>query len=143
MARDLMAALKASLPTNHLPDAAYAFAPYNKPVMSRAEAAETLRATDGWIMAKGEAWDLHVRDIGAGMCRIELEPRFPESTHESQTGTSAQEGEGNWEYRMRHAHGTRWSDWSTREPPPTPGWVVEKQWVQHDITPVETQERTP
>lgn len=61
--------------TNHLPDAAYAFAPHNKPVMSKAQAAETLRATNGWIMAKGEMYDLRAVNVGAGMCRIELELR--------------------------------------------------------------------
>lgn len=60
---------------NHLPDATYAFAPYNQPVMSKREAAETLRATGGWIMAKGEHWDLRAVYLGAGMCRIELERR--------------------------------------------------------------------
>jgi hypothetical protein len=60
---------------NHLPNAAYAFAPYNRPVMSEQEAAATLRATGGWIMAKGYIWDLRCEDIGAGMCRFTLEPR--------------------------------------------------------------------
>lgn len=61
--------------TNHLPDATYAFAPYNKPVMTAAQAAETLAATSGWILAKGVMWDLTAVDLGAGMCRIELTQR--------------------------------------------------------------------
>lgn len=61
--------------TNCLPEATYAFAPYNKPVMSKAEAAGTLAATGGWILAKGYIYDLRAVDIGAGMCRIDLERR--------------------------------------------------------------------
>lgn len=60
---------------NHLPDATYAFAPYNKPVMSNKEAAETLKATSGWILAKGRMWDLKAVSLGAGMSRIELTER--------------------------------------------------------------------
>lgn len=61
--------------TNHLPDATYAFAPYNQPTMTKAEAAETLKATGGWIMAKGTQWDLRAENLGAGMCKIVLKER--------------------------------------------------------------------
>lgn len=61
--------------TNHLPEATYSFAPYNHPVMSKEQAVETLRATGGWIIAKGYWWNLRVVELDGGMCRIELERR--------------------------------------------------------------------
>lgn len=60
---------------NHLPDATYAFAPVNKPVLTQTQAQETLIATGGWILAKGEMYDLRAEDIGADACRIVLELR--------------------------------------------------------------------
>jgi hypothetical protein len=62
--------------TNHLPDATYAFAPHNKPVMTERQASETIAKTGGWIMANGEIYDLQAVDLGAHMCRIDLQSRY-------------------------------------------------------------------
>lgn len=63
------------MPTNHLPDAAYAMPRDWSGVMTTAEWRETARATSGWIMACGEHWNLSAESIGGGIVRVRLELR--------------------------------------------------------------------
>lgn len=60
---------------NHLPDALYRNPAHSTTTMSRRELQETLRATDGKVLAAGQFWEIRSRSLGAGIYEVRLRLR--------------------------------------------------------------------
>lgn len=48
---------------------------YANTTTSRRVANKMLSLTDGWIMARGEMWDVKVKSLGVGVYRVTLEKK--------------------------------------------------------------------
>lgn len=59
---------------NHLNTNFYTTPAIARQVMTTKEARETIQATENFIMACGRGWSLKVKNIGAGMKEVSLQP---------------------------------------------------------------------
>ena len=60
-------------PKNHLPRSFYLVPGQGTVTMTRAELRDTLLATDGQILARGNLWDVDAKHLGAGVYRVTLQ----------------------------------------------------------------------
>lgn len=66
---------KITEPKNHLSVNHYTMPNRITQTMTRKELKETLLATDGWVMACGELWDIKSKHLGAGVYAVTLTKR--------------------------------------------------------------------
>lgn len=57
---------------SHLPRSFYTVPGQGFTTMTRSELRETLLATDGQILARGNVWDVVAKHLGAGIYRVTL-----------------------------------------------------------------------
>jgi hypothetical protein len=62
----------AAAPKNHLPQSFYVVPGQGFTTMTRAELRETLLATDGQVLARGNLWEIVAKHLGAGVYRVTL-----------------------------------------------------------------------
>lgn len=70
-----MAQAATVVPKNHLGGEFYSMPRYANTTMTTKQVKETLLATDGWIMARGQGWTIVSKRIGPGVYEVFLKER--------------------------------------------------------------------